>query len=102
MLASFGALLQGDRASLERHFSVSLLGTDARWQIDLVPRDPKLARRLATIQVAGTADRPRCFTLTEPDDDASIVALGVRDRTALPAPLERQALQAWCAGEAER
>jgi hypothetical protein len=102
MLASFGALLRGDRASLERQFEVSVLGTDARWQIDLVPRNPKLVRRLATIRVDGAADRPRCFTLSEPDDDASVVALGVRDRTALPVTLERRVLQAWCAGEAER
>jgi hypothetical protein len=102
MLASFGALLRGDRASLERYFEVSVLGTEARWRIDLVPRDAKLARRLAIIRVDGANDRPRCFTLAEPDDDASIVTLGVQDRTALPATLDRRALEAWCAGEAER
>lgn len=102
MLASFGSLLRGDRASLERYFEVSVLGTEARWRIDLVPRDPKLARRLAIIRVDGAGDRPHCFTLAEPDDDASIVTLGVQDRTALPETLDRRALEAWCAGEPQR
>ncbi len=42
MLASFGALLQGDRAMLDRYFVVAAQGTDARWAITLTPRDAKL------------------------------------------------------------
>lgn len=101
MLASFGALLRGDRATLERYFTVTARGETARWQIELTPRDEKLRRRLATILVDGSSDRPRCFTLSEPDGDASIMALGVREPSSLPASLERDALQAWCAGAAE-
>jgi hypothetical protein len=100
MLASFGALLSGDAATLSRHFAVSVHGETARWQIELTPQDDRLRSRLARIVVDGTGDRPSCFTLTEPDGDATIMALGVRDRAALPASLERDALEAWCAGAA--
>jgi hypothetical protein len=102
MLASFGALLSGDAATLRRHFAVVVHGEPERWQIELTPRDDRLRARLASIVVDGTADRPSCFTLTEPDGDATIMALGVRDRAALPASLERDALRAWCADAAGR
>ena len=102
MLASFGALLTGDRAMLERHFGVVASGSDARWQIELSPLDERLQRRLVAIRVDGSGDRARCFTMTEPDGDASVMTLGVPDRASLPESLARASLQAWCAGEAER
>jgi len=101
MLASFGALLEGDRAQLDRYFTVAATGTDARWQLTLTPRDAKLQRRLASIAVQGGGDRARCFTVAEPDDDASVLALGVASAAALPQPLERRALAAWCAEAGE-
>jgi hypothetical protein len=102
MLASFGALLKGDRAMLDRYFTMTAHGSDASWQIELAPRDEKLKRRLAVIRVDGAQDRARCFTLTEPDDDASVMTLGVQGRASLPQSLARESLQGWCAGEAER
>jgi hypothetical protein len=102
MLASFGALLQGDRAMLERHFTIAAHGTSERWQIELTPRDGTLGRRLAVILVDGSNDRPRCFTLAEHDGDAGVTALGVQHRAALPESIERESLQAWCAGGAGR
>jgi len=99
MLSSFGSLLKGDRKSLERYFVMTVLGSDARWRIELIPRDEKLKRRLDTIVVDGSLDRPRCFTLNEPDGDASVMALGVQGPTELPQPLERASLAAWCSGD---
>jgi hypothetical protein len=99
MLASFAALLQGDRQTLDRYFVVALQGADARWEITLSPRDAKLKHRLSRITVNGRDDRPRCFTLEEPDADASLMAIGVEGPGELPQPLEQKALAAWCAGE---
>jgi len=99
MLASFAALLQGDRQMLDRYFVVALQGTDARWEIVLSPRDAKLKHRLSRITVNGRDDRPRCFTLEEPDADASLMAIGVERPGDLPQPLEQRALETWCAGE---
>ena len=80
------------------------LGDDDRqrrsWQMELTPRDRKLKTRLALIRVDGAKGNPRCFTIVEPDGDASLMALGIQDRTALPAALERQSLQAWCTDHA--
>ncbi len=96
MLSSFGALLTGDRKMLERYFNVALEGSEADWKITLTPRDAKLKRHLSGIVVNGAADRPRCFTLLEPDGDGSLTALGVTKLDDLPAPPERTALEAWC------
>jgi hypothetical protein len=98
MLASFGALIKGDRAQLDRYFRMSAGGSDDAWTIELEPRDPKLARRLANIRVDGEQDRARCFTMTEPDGDGSVMAVGVRVRADLPDSIDRDTLQAWCAG----
>ena len=96
MLASFGAILKGDRPMLDRYFLVTAQGDKARWEITLTPRDDKLKRRLSAIVVDGAADRAKCFTLEEPDGDASLMALGVAGPDELPAAFERQTLHDWC------
>lgn len=102
MLASFGALLKGDRPMLEQYFTVTVSGSDALWEITLTPRNEKLKRRLSDIVVDGAGDRPRCFALHEPDGDESLMALGVSGPGDLPAPPERRALEAWCTGNTGR
>ena len=42
MLASFGALLTGDRETLERHFVVAVQGDTEHWRLELSPRDERL------------------------------------------------------------
>jgi hypothetical protein len=101
MLSSFAALLAGDLEMLERHFAVTTRGTNDRWQIELLPLDVKLKRRLARIEVDGTLDRARCFTTTEPDGDASVMVLGVPELSDLPQPVARESLVAWCSSGAE-
>lgn len=96
MLASFGAILQGDRQLLDRYFAVSAQGSDSRWEITLTPRNDKLKRHLSRIIVDGTENRPTCFTLEEPDGDGSLMALGVAGSGDLPASLDRDVLHAWC------
>ena len=97
MLASFGALLEGDRAQLDRYFVVAAPGTETHWQLTLSPRDAKLQRRLAAIAVEGGGDHARCFTLAEPDHDEPACWRSASRRADLPQPLERQSLAAWCA-----
>lgn len=96
MLISFGAMLKGDRATLEQHFQITSSETKSAWRIDLVPRSDKLRARLARIRVDGRADRANCMTMEEPDGDATVIAIGVSERDTLPSPLEREQLQSWC------
>jgi len=96
MLTSFGAILQGDRQTLDQYFAVSAKGADAHWEITLTPRVDKLRQHLSRIVVNGVENRPKCFTLEEPDGDESLMALGITGPEALPASRERGALHAWC------
>jgi hypothetical protein len=100
MLSSFGALLAGDLALLERHFAVTTRGKNDGWRIELIPTDEKLERRLARIVVDGALEHARCFTMSEPDGDASVMALGIQGRDELPQPLTRESLAVWCASGA--
>jgi hypothetical protein len=96
ILNSFGAMLKGDRATLEQHFEVASSESDNAWRIDLVPRGDRLRTRLARVRVDGQADRANCMAMEEPDGDATIMAIGVSDRSALPSPLDREQLRSWC------
>jgi len=96
MLTSFGAILQGDRQTLDQYFTVVAKGADAHWEITLTPRVDKLRQHLSRIVVNGVENRPQCFTLEEPDGDESLMALGITGPEALPASRERGALHAWC------
>jgi hypothetical protein len=100
MFASFGAILKGDRRMLEQYFVVSAQGSDARWEIHLVPRDDKLRQHLSAIVIDGTEDRSKCFRLEQPDGDESLMLLGIAGVGDLPTSLERRVLHAWCTGGA--
>ena len=47
--ASFGALLGGDRAALERHYTVRSQGVRERWILTMTPRDAALAARVREV-----------------------------------------------------
>jgi hypothetical protein len=96
MLNSFGAILKGDHATLAQHFNIASSESGNAWRIDLVPRGDKLRARLARVRVDGQADRANCMTMEEPDGDATVMAIGIADRGALPSSLEREPLQSWC------
>jgi hypothetical protein len=96
MFSSFGAMLTGDRATLEQHFEITSSESNNSWRIDLVPRASKMRTRLARIRVDGHGDRANCMTMDEPDGDATVTVIGVANRGALPSPLERDQLQSWC------
>ena len=100
MLSSFGALLAGDRTLLDRHFRSSLSGDDVRWRLVLTPTSDRVRQKLGSIQVDVERDAVRCFTLVEPDGDASFILLGDTALATRPEPLERGWLEALCSGVA--
>ena len=63
--ASFGAMLAGDRATLERHYRIEAAGTRQHWTLTLVPRDATLAAKVRDIVLHGRGAELRCFE-TEP------------------------------------
>ena len=58
---SFGALLSGDRASLESIYSLRSTGTRHRWTLVLTPTAAELASRLQAITLYGQGTELRCI-----------------------------------------
>ena len=59
--SSFGALLSGDRATLERDFALRAQGTRAQWTLALTPRQARLSERLRRITLHGRGAELRCI-----------------------------------------
>ena len=58
---SFGALLAGDRAGIERAYALDAQGTRTRWTLTLIPRDKALAARVRDIVLYGQGAELRCI-----------------------------------------
>jgi outer membrane lipoprotein-sorting protein len=72
-VASIRATLAGDRAALERHYSVQLEGKPESWTLTLTPRDPKLAALVKRIQIGGIAERLKRIDVEEATGDRSVM-----------------------------
>ncbi len=59
--ASFGALLAGDRATLERHYRLAPQGTRAKWTLALTPKDAAMAAKVQRITLHGRGAELRCI-----------------------------------------
>ena len=94
--ASFGALLAGDRATLERHYRIEAAGTRQHWTLTLVPREAALAAKLRDIVLHGRGAELRCFE-TEPahggDTQRTLLASAAR---AADGVADGKALAALC------
>ena len=59
--ASFGALLSGDRARLERHYRLRSSGTRQHWTLLLTPTDKGVAGKIRDITLYGRGTELRCI-----------------------------------------
>jgi hypothetical protein len=59
--ASFGALLSGDRALLEKHYRLSARGTRQQWTLSLVPIDAQMRASVRDITLYGRGAELRCI-----------------------------------------
>jgi len=76
LVESMRATLAGDRAALERHYSIQLEGRADAWTLSLAPRDPKLAAMIKRIQVAGVRERVKRIEVEEASGDRSVMVIG--------------------------
>ncbi len=70
------ATLAGDRAALERLFSLDLAGDLAHWTLTLTPRDPAAARSVALVRMTGAGAELRTVEILAADGDRSLLTLG--------------------------
>lgn len=95
-LESFSATLAGDAPRLARSYVLTSDGDDARWQLQLVPRDPALAKHVKRVLVHGHANTPSCFEIEETGGDSSILLVDALGTATLPDPPRRDAVQQLC------
>jgi hypothetical protein len=76
LTASFEAVLSGDLALLERHYRLRMEGSADSWQLRLLPRDARLARRLVGLSMRGAGAHLRCIDLDLVGDETSRMWLG--------------------------
>ncbi|MEK9950836.1 MAG: outer membrane lipoprotein carrier protein LolA [Curvibacter sp.] len=63
--------LAGDRQALERVYQVHLIGTAARWQLLLVPREPAMSRIISRIRIGGSQGEVLSVAYDHTDGDRS-------------------------------
>jgi hypothetical protein len=73
---SIRATLAGDRAALERYFSVQLSGSLARWTLELVPKEAALARSVSQVRIEGERDAIHTVEIRQSDGDLSLLTIG--------------------------
>ncbi|HSX58846.1 MAG TPA: LolA-related protein [Tahibacter sp.] len=95
-LESFSATLAGDAQRLARSYVLTSDGDAAHWRLDLVPRDPALARHVQRVVIRGHESTPRCFEIEETGGDSSLLLVDALANTAIDGTPDRKALQQLC------
>lgn len=75
-IESLRATLAGDRAALERYFTVHFSGNLDRWTLELTPADAALRRNVRRILIAGERERIRTVAIDQSDGDSSTLTIG--------------------------
>jgi hypothetical protein len=76
LIEGLRATLAGDRAALERAFSVRLDGDAARWTLQLAPRDPAAAPLVKEVLITGEQAELRTVEILQTDGDRSLLTIG--------------------------
>lgn len=75
-IESVRATLAGDRAALERYFTLQFRGDLDQWTLELTPADATLRRSVRRILITGAQDRIRTVEIDQSDGDSSTLTLG--------------------------
>ena len=75
LVDSIRATLNGDRAALEREYTVTLVGDRAHWTLTLVPRDARARARVSEIRIAGRRGQVRSIAVEQADGDHSLMTI---------------------------
>jgi Outer membrane lipoprotein carrier protein LolA-like len=93
--SSFGALLAGDRAQIERVYRVGAQGDRTRWTLTLTPKDKALAARVRDIVLYGQGAELRCIE-TRPAKGEPQRTLLASAALAVTAKTDAAAIQTLC------
>ena len=72
---SIRGALAGDRAALERSYTLSLSGTEESWALQLEPKAEKVKKVLTRIRIAGARDALHSIAIDQADGDSSFMTI---------------------------
>ena len=75
-IESVRATLAGDRAALERYFTVDFSGDLDHWTLELLPADATIKSSVRRILISGERDHIHTVEIQQPDGDSSTMTLG--------------------------
>ena len=75
-IESVRATLAGDRAALERYFTVDFSGDLGHWTLELIPIDATMKRSVRRILISGEEARIRTVQIQQNDGDSSTLTIG--------------------------
>lgn len=75
LVDSIRATLNGDRAALQREYTVTLTGDRAHWTLTLVPIAARARARVSEIRIAGHRGQVRSIAVEQSDGDHSLMTI---------------------------
>jgi len=75
-IESVRATLAGDRAALERYFTMDFSGDLGHWTLELMPTDATMKRSVRRILIEGERDHIRTVQIHQQDGDSSTLTIG--------------------------
>jgi hypothetical protein len=72
---SVRATLAGNRAALERHYTLQLEGSEARWSLLLVPTQARTRAFVLQIRISGERGEVRTVEIEQSDKDRSVMTI---------------------------
>ena len=67
--------LTGNRETLERYFDTTVQGSAEQWQLELVPREPRLRAQVTHLRLSGSQGQVREVRMTLADGDTSVMRI---------------------------
>lgn len=101
LLQVFTALLTGDQAQAEKDFTIAATGDETAWRLILTPRDARARKHVKQVEIDGREGTPRCFTVVNSNEGASVMLLGASAGAELPQPLTREWTIRFCSHSAQ-
>jgi outer membrane lipoprotein-sorting protein len=77
--------LSGDGATLQRYFKSTVAGAPAKWTLDLVPMDSRLAAQVRSIRISGRASDVLGLEMEFVGGDRSVMNISPNAPAAVPA-----------------
>lgn len=72
---SIRGTLAGDRASLEKHYTLKLQGNEGRWTLVLVPREARTRAFVLEVRIEGERGEVRTVEIEQSDKDRSVMTI---------------------------